>query len=195
MNPSMKTFNYCVTEIKWPVQLERLPDQGSCLSIRSTRPSSATSYQISIRFKRSRTWCLTQHCLYTSHFLWSCLSRKIFFHLKWWVCVCTYVCIDECAGHVFFSWAVSQCCSGSASLHSLLKSICLPILHAVLLSFRKALLTDLFTLPGSFCAIVPAFLYSFNSTSRKLQNHWGQWLQPWNLKTLTCSLEEKLWQT
>lgn len=62
----------------------------------------------------------------TNHFLWSCLSRKIFFHLKWWVCMCGYVCIEECAGHVFFSWAV-WCCSGSASLHSPLKSItCLP---------------------------------------------------------------------
>ena len=87
------------------------------------------------------------------------------------VCVCTCVCIEECAGHVFFSWAVSQCCRGSAGLHSPLMSICLPILHAVLLSFRKALLTDLFTLPGSFCVIVPAFLYSFNRTSWKLQNH------------------------
>ena len=171
MKPSMKTFISCVTEVKWLVQMKRLPDQGNCLSVRSTRPSSTSPYQISIWLKRLHTGCLTQHCLYTSHFLWSCLSRKIFFHLKWRVCVCTCVCIEECAGHVFFSWAVSQCCRGSAGLHSPLMSICLPILHAVLLSFRKALLTDLFTLPGSFCVIVPAFLYSFNRTSWKLQNH------------------------
>ena len=27
------------------------------------------------------------------------------------------------------------------------------------------------------------------------KNHCRWWLQPWNEKTLTCSLEEKLWQT
>ena len=30
---------------------------------------------------------------------------------------------------------------------------------------------------------------------RGLQNHCRWWLQPWNQKALTCSLEEKLWPT
>ena len=126
------------------------PGSRKLLSIHSTWPSSTLPYQIYIRFKRPHN--LPPHSPLPLHYSFPIelfISENIFTLIMMCVCVCVCVCvyIAEYTGYGFFSWAVSQFCRGSASLHSPLMSIYLPVLHVVLLSFRRAPLTDLFTLP------------------------------------------------